>query len=133
EVDEAGFQAAMEEQQRRSRAGAAAAGTEAPNLERYRELVEEFGPTDFLGYTDYESKARVLAVIGDEVFLDRTPFYAESGGQVGDTGTITTDSGAFRVTDTTYAIPGQLVRHEVEPEEGEVRPGQEALARIDAE
>src|SRR5438270_9342434 len=124
---------AMAEQRERARSARPGHEADGEATEAYRELLAQFGPTEFVGYTDYESKARVLAVIGDEVFLDRTPFYAESGGQVGDTGTITTDSGAFRVTDTTYAIPGQLVRHEVEPEEGEVRPGQEALARIDAE
>jgi alanyl-tRNA synthetase len=64
-----------------------------------------------------------------EIFLDRTPFYAESGGQVGDTGTIVTESGIAEVYDTVYAVPG-LVVHKARLS-GEVRAGQDALATID--
>ena len=67
-----------------------------------------------------------------EIFLDVTPFYAEGGGQVGDTGMIETDTGRARVLDTTYALPG-LTRHVAVVEEGEIRPGQTATAAIDAE
>ena len=66
-----------------------------------------------------------------EVFLDRTPFYAESGGQVGDTGTIVTESGIADVYDTVYAVPG-LIAHKARLS-GEVRAGQDALATIDVE
>ncbi|MBO0715330.1 MAG: alanine--tRNA ligase, partial [Acidimicrobiales bacterium] len=62
----------------------------------------------------------------------RTPFYAEAGGQVGDTGEIRTPTGRARVTDTTYALPG-LIRHHVEVVEGTLSPGQEATAVVDAE
>jgi alanyl-tRNA synthetase len=133
EVDESGFEAAMAEQRDRARKARGAAGADGEAIETYRELLEQFGPTEFVGYSDYEAKARVLAVVGDEVFLDRTPFYAESGGQVGDTGTITTDTGTAEVLDTTYAVAGQLPRHRVQIVEGEVNAGQEALARIDVE
>jgi alanyl-tRNA synthetase len=64
--------------------------------------------------------------------LDRSPFYAEGGGQVGDTGTITTDTGAAQVTDTTYALPG-LVVHRARATSGHIAPGQSATAAIDAE
>ncbi len=66
-----------------------------------------------------------------EIFLDRTPFYAESGGQVGDTGTIVTESGIAEVYDTVLAVPG-LVAHRARLT-GEVRAGQDALATIDGE
>ncbi len=86
---------------------------------------------------DYETPARIVAVLeGDEegvveVFLDRTPFYAESGGQVGDTGTIVTETGIADVSDTVYAVPG-LVAHRARLS-GEVVAGQDALATIDGE
>jgi alanyl-tRNA synthetase len=66
-----------------------------------------------------------------EIFLDRTPFYAESGGQVGDTGTIVTESGIAEVLDTVLAVPGLFV-HRARVS-GEVRAGQDALATIDGE
>ncbi|MDQ3306009.1 MAG: alanine--tRNA ligase, partial [Actinomycetota bacterium] len=135
-VDRAGFDSAMVEQRTRgkeSRKGAPAGAA----VEAYRELVEQFGTSEFTGRAENETKARVLAVIGSEdghveVFLDRTPFYAESGGQVGDTGTITTETGRAEVLDTTYALPG-LHRHTARLVEGEIRPGQEALAGIDVD
>ncbi|MCU1448510.1 MAG: alanyl-tRNA synthetase [Acidimicrobiales bacterium] len=133
EVDEAGFEAAMAAQRDRARKARGGGPADGETTETYRELLEQFGPTEFVGYSDYEAKSRVLAVVGDEVFLDRTPFYAESGGQVGDTGTINTDTGTAEVLDTTYAVAGQLPRHRVQIVEGEISAGQEALARIDVE
>jgi alanyl-tRNA synthetase len=133
QVDEEGFEVAMADQRERARSARAGAGTDGEVTEAYRELLEQFGPTEFVGYTDYEAKGRVLEATADELILDRTPFYAESGGQVGDTGEISTDTGVFKVTDTTYAVAGQLVRHTGSVTEGEVSAGQEALARIDAE
>ena len=66
-----------------------------------------------------------------EIFLDRTPFYAEQGGQVGDTGTIVTESGIADVYDTQYPLPG-LVAHKARLS-GDMTAGQDALATIDAE
>ena len=97
------------------------------------------------GQENYEVPARVIAVLepdpeadsdGDgerlvEIFLDRTPFYAESGGQVGDTGTIVTESGIADVQDTVLAVPGLFV-HRARVS-GELRAGQDALATIDGE
>jgi alanyl-tRNA synthetase len=142
EVDRAGFDAAMAEQ--RERARAAARSSRAGDEAAYRALLNAEGPTSFVGrgLENYEVPARVVAVLDDEVegrlddgaraveiFLDRTPFYAESGGQVGDTGTIVTESGIAEVYDTVYAVPG-LVAHRARLS-GEVRAGQDALATID--
>ncbi|MBA3440439.1 MAG: alanine--tRNA ligase, partial [Pyrinomonadaceae bacterium] len=96
-----------------------------------------FGTTTFVGYTDETAEARVLAVLPAsdervEIFLDRTPFYAESGGQVGDRGTISTDTGTAEVTDTTFALPN-LRRHVARIVDGTITPGQVATAGFDVE
>jgi len=142
DVDVDGFREAMDEQRRRAREAAKTRkGTEA-NLDAYRDVLEQFGTTEFTGYAEYESKGRVLAVVpaagdgdgGDrrvEIFLDRTPFYAEGGGQVGDTGWVETETGRAEVIDTTAALPG-LHRH-LALLDGEMTPGQEATATIDGE
>jgi alanyl-tRNA synthetase len=161
EVDRAGFDAAMREQRERARAAAKSsrAGDEAAyrsllDAEGPTVFVGR-------GAEHYESPARVLAVLqglgaegaqapsdggeadgqrdggGDrgertvEIFLDRTPFYAEGGGQIYDTGTIVTESGIAEVFDTQYAVPG-LVVHRARLD-GEVVAGQDALATIDGE
>jgi alanyl-tRNA synthetase len=131
DVDREGFDAEMARQRTQSREGAKRADTASVNRDAFREVLDEFGATEFVGYAENESKARVLARIGDVLFLDRTPFYAEGGGQVGDTGTITTDTGRVDVIDTTYALPA-LIGHHVRDVEGELRVGQEAIAAIDA-
>jgi alanyl-tRNA synthetase len=140
EVDRAGFDAAMREQ--RERARAAAKSTRAGDEAAYRSLLDSEGQTSFVGrgLENYESPARVLAVLegmeGDdagtvEIFLDRTPFYAEGGGQIGDTGTIVTESGIADVYDTVYAVPGLIV-HKARVD-GDLQVGQDALATIDGE
>ncbi|HEY2429330.1 MAG TPA: alanine--tRNA ligase-related protein, partial [Acidimicrobiales bacterium] len=141
---EVGFDRAMAEQRERAkedRRTKRRGGTEEIPVEEYREIIDSFGPTEFTGYQESESSARVLAVLdagtvdGEqrlEVFLDRTPFYAEGGGQVGDTGTITTGSGSVRVLDATSALPG-LTRHAAVITSGRIEPGEEAQAAIDVE
>jgi alanyl-tRNA synthetase len=137
-VDLGGFEREMSAQRERAKAARKGTTADADRLDSYREVVEQFGVTEFVGYADDESQARVLAVIpvadsGDvELFLDRTPFYAESGGQVGDTGTIVTDTGKAEVLDTTFALPN-LRRHTARIIEGEISAGQTATAAIDAE
>ncbi|MCU1373740.1 MAG: alanyl-tRNA synthetase, partial [Actinomycetia bacterium] len=137
EVDEAGFDMAMTEQRDRARAARKTGSLDESTTARYREILDASGTTEFTGRQENESKGRVLAVVdGDddtvEIFLDRTPFYAESGGQVGDTGRITTPTGSAEVLDTTNALPG-LHRHVARIVEGEVTEGQEATATIDGE
>ena len=120
-LDREGFEAAMERQRERARAGRSGGPTFAD--ERYREILAQFGPTQFLRDTPTVSEARVLAVFelardddqdGEddlvEVFLDRTPFYAESGGQIGDVGTISGPDGSIEVLECTYAL-ADLHRH----------------------
>jgi alanyl-tRNA synthetase len=136
-VDEAGFEDEMRQQRERARAARRSGALDESTTARYREILELGGTTEFTGRQEYESKARVLAVVPGaddtvEVFLDRSPFYAESGGQVGDTGSITTATGSVEVLDTTAALPG-LTRHVGRVVEGTLSEGQEATASIDGE
>lgn len=139
------FDNEMQSQRERAKAGRKGTAADGDRVDEYRAIVDQFGVTEFVGYTHDETKARVLAVLvasdgeGDadliEIFLDRTPFYAESGGQVGDTGTIGTVSadGAvaeLQVVDTTFALPG-LRRHLARVVSGNAVVGAEATARID--
>ncbi|MFV0308636.1 MAG: alanine--tRNA ligase [Desertimonas sp.] len=135
-VDVAGFETEMAAQRRRAKE-ARRSGTDDANIDTYREVIEQFGTTEFVGYTAEEAEGRVLAVVpvsvGDadlvDIFLDRTPFYAESGGQIGDRGTIRTDSGVAEVLDTTFALPN-LRRHRARVT-GAITPGQIATVTID--
>ena len=141
-LDRDGFEIAMEEQRARARAGRTGGPTFAD--ERYRELLAQFGPTDFVRDSPTIADARVLAVfestLGDgaegdgfvEVFLDRTPFYAESGGQIGDIGTITGPDGIIDVLDCTYAL-ADLHRHVGRIRSGVVEAGTLVSAEIDNE
>jgi alanyl-tRNA synthetase len=147
-VDLDGFQSRMAEQRTRAKeAHKAAGGRDDAPLELYRELLDEVGSTDFTGRQEYETVgARVRAIVGGHerlaqadagtkvaVVLDRTPFYAESGGQIGDTGVLEAGDGArVRVTDTQYGLPG-LVLHLGVVEEGNLAEGAEVIARIDGE
>ena len=130
DIDQAGFDTEMAEQRRMAkearRDGAADGGSE------WSELAEAVGVTDFVGREHDDAEATVLAMVDDSVVLDRTPFYAESGGQVGDTGWITSPTGRAEVLDTVYGAPG-LVRHRLGPVEGELLVGQKVTAAIDAE
>ena len=132
DVDLAGYATRSRRAQEIARQGRRAEDVYA-NLTSFQDVLDEVGPTEFVGREEFEDvKATVVAVVGDSVFLDRSPFYAEAGGQVGDTGWITTDTGRAEVIDTTYALPG-LHRHHVRIVEGEITPGQDAVATIDVE
>ena len=120
DVDLVGFEEEMSRQRERARRQRKETMGVGTADERYQRLIADPGPTEFLGYITTEATATVLAVIeagegGLEIFLDGTPFYAEGGGQVGDTGTIATPTGTAEVLDTTYALPG-LHRHHARPE-----------------
>jgi alanyl-tRNA synthetase len=136
-VDESGFAVEMAEQKRRAKEARRAGGSSI-DVEAYQDLSEQFGPTEFTGRDEFETKARVLLVVADDdgvgvsVVLDRSPFYAESGGQVGDTGTITSETGTVEVTDTRYVVPG-VHRHEARVVVGAVTAGQDVIAAIDVD
>ena len=133
-VEREAFDRAMAEQRHRARAA-----SKALNLAdeaQYRDLVERHGTTEFVGrdVSRYSVETTVLALlVGEdgtsELFLDSTPFYAESGGQVGDTGAIVTETGRFEVLDT-QNVAGGLFAHRGRMT-GEVLPGQAAVATID--
>lgn len=141
EVDLDGFRTEMTAQRERAKAAAKGSVDDA-TLDRYRGVVEQHGVTEFVGYTDDAAEGQVLAVLDGpdaedgsatvEIFLDRTSFYAESGGQVGDTGSIVTETGRAEVLDTTFALP-QLRRHTARVVEGTITSGQAATASIDTD
>jgi len=131
DVDLDGFRAAMAEQQDRARSArkGPAVGSGDDGLPA---LLERHGPTHFVGHQDDEADAVVLHVGDGTVVLDRTPFYAEAGGQVGDTGTIASETGHLRVLDTTLALDALHVHH-VETLDGTVQVGQQVRAGIDGD
>jgi len=136
-VDVAGFSKEMQEQRDRAKNARKGSSVSAATVDSYREVMEQFGTTNFVGYVSNQCEATVLAVLQNieagpgivEVFLDVSPFYAESGGQVGDTGTIRTESGEVQVLDTTFALPG-LRRHTCSIVSGDIEVGQSAKASI---
>jgi len=130
-VDDEGFAGHMSNQRQRAREARKDA-TGADDRSVFARVAEEHGPTEFVGRSEEHSTGRVLAVTGDSIVTDRTPFYAESGGQVGDTGWIETDTGRARIVDTNAPVPG-LTRHVVEEVEGEILEGQEARLAIDGD
>ena len=149
-VDIGEFEQRMAEQRERARAAATEAGAAAGDSTVWRDVLDEFGATEFTGRREPVSKATVTALVvaGElvdeaaegatlEVVLDRTPFYAESGGQVGDTGTIAALNGPqasrtlLDVRDTKYGIPGSVVVHECTVRQGSFRVGDEVEAAID--
>ena len=147
-VDEEGFRALMKEQRDRARADSRAKRTGAVDVLAYRRLLAEHGPTDWQAYDTLRTDSRVLAVVSEStrttarrwpapgeitrVVLDRTPFYAESGGQVADAGVLTWDGGRAEVIDVQRPVKG-LVAHQVRVLEGELREGAELTAEVDYE
>ncbi|MDT5056069.1 MAG: alanyl-tRNA synthetase [Mycobacterium sp.] len=151
-VDEEGFRGLMAEQRQRAKADAAARKQAHADLSEYRDLVDA-GPTEFTGFDELTSEAKVLGIFVDgkrvpvvshdgnldrvELILDRTPFYAESGGQIADEGSIT-GTGASGSTATSKAavsdvqkIAKTLWAHRVNVESGEFVEGDTVVATVD--
>ena len=145
EVDAERFGELMEQQRRRAQEARRGMAGAQRRLEAYRDLAARHGQTMFVGYERTQAEARALALLRDgeelaaavkgdelELILDRSPFYAEGGGQVGDRGTVETTAGAvLEVLDTKPGLEGFQV-HSARVSSGELRPGQEVLARVDA-
>ena len=142
-VDVEGFNLEMERQKTRARASWSGSGSQqVPQL--YRDIVDKVGAVAFTGYDEERTQgAKVVALAagedqvdsfsGDgevEIVLDQTPFYGESGGQVGDTGTLVGQGFKARVLSTTKPLT-KLVVHQCRLEEGTVRPGDICTAEVD--
>ena len=130
-VDEEGYKVAMQEQ--KDRAKAAAAKISVTGDMKYAKVEKEVGSTEFVGYTENECDAKVLATIDGEgyvdVVLDKTPFYAECGGQVGDSGVIENENLKLEVL-TTFKV-NKLFVHRCEVVNGEITIGENVHAKID--
>jgi alanyl-tRNA synthetase len=142
-VDEDGFRALMAEQRSRAKADAKSKKGSHADTSVYRAALDTNGPTDWLAYTDLTTESRVVALIAagsatpaipagsiGEVVLDRTPFYAESGGQHADAGVLTWDGGRAEVLDVQRPVRG-LVVHQVRVLDGELTLDQQLEAAVD--
>ncbi|MET4103059.1 alanyl-tRNA synthetase [Roseovarius sp. MBR-78] len=140
-VDLDGFETAMAEQKAKARAAWAGTG-ETADQQIWFDIAETHGATEFLGYETERAEGRIVALVTDgaeaaqaragervQIVLNQTPFYAESGGQVGDTGVIETESGRARVSDC-RKLSGVFV-HMAEVETGEIRAGAAARLVVD--
>lgn len=143
-VDKDGFEAAMEEQRERARASSKQTSS-VISKNVYTELADKIAPSPFCGYTEVKCEAQVKAIIIDgelaesaaagaeaDIVLSDTPFYAEKGGQVGDTGTITASGMTFEVADTVYPV-ADLIVHRGKVLSGVVKTGDGVTAEINAE
>ena len=141
-VDRAGFDAAMAEQKRAARAAWKGSGDKASD-ELWFDLAEEKGGTEFIGYSAEEGEGEVIAIVRDGARVDRaaagemvdivtnqTPFYAESGGQVGDAGAMTNDKLQAQVEDTQKHV-GRLWSHRTTIRSGEVKVGDSVHLGVD--
>lgn len=130
-VDEAGYKKAMQEQ--KDRAKAATAKISVTGDMKYAKLKEEVGSTEFVGYEENECDAKILATIEGEgyvdIVLDKTPFYAECGGQIGDCGFIENENLKAEVL-TTFKVNNLFV-HRSEVINGEITIGETVKAKID--
>ena len=144
-VDEDGFRALMTEQRARAKADAKSKKGAHADTSIYRAALDAGGPTEWLAYSTLTTESRVLALLAEgadvpaisagmvgEVVLDRTPFYAESGGQNADAGHISWDGGRAEVLDVQRPVRG-LVVHQVRILEGELTRDLDVEAAVDPE
>ena len=145
-VDEEGFRRLMKEQKDRAKADARAKKTGHTDVSEYRKIHDSKGATKFIGYSEISSEAKISAIMVDgksvneadlsadvEIILDRTPFYAEGGGQLPDGGLITLSNGAVvEIDDVQTPIPG-LIIHRGQVISGSLDLKSSALATIDIE
>ena len=144
-VDEDGFRALMAEQRARAKADARSKKGHHADTSVYRSTLDAHGPTNWQAYTTLTTESRVLALLAEgaatpaivagtigEVVLDRTPFYAESGGQNADAGTITWEGGSAEVLDVQRPVRG-LVVHQVRVLDGELTLDATVEAQVDPE
>ncbi len=138
EVDTDGFDSAMAEQKAKARAAWSGSG-EAADSTIWFDIADKHGATDFLGYDTETAEGQIVALVAEgaevsesdakvQIILNQTPFYAESGGQVGDTGVIKTDTGVAKITDTKKAA-GVFI-HIAEVTEGKIESGQGAQLEV---
>ena len=146
EVDESGFTRLMKEQRDRAKADARAKKSGHTDLSEYKKIADASGATEFVGYTQIETESRVNAILVDgvgtksatagddvEIILDRTPFYAEGGGQLADGGTITlADGTVVEIDDVQTPVPGVSI-HRGRVLSGSIEVGQTSVALIDQE
>ena len=132
-VDEEGYKVSMQEQ--KERAKAATAKLSVTGDIKYAKIEDEVGSTEFVGYSENESDAKILATVeGDgyvDIILDKTPFYAECGGQVGDSGIIENDNMKAEVL-TTFKV-NKLFVHRSKVINGEITIGERVKALIDVQ
>lgn len=145
-VDEVGFRKLMNEQRDRAKADAKAKKSGHTDLTEYRAIVDKSGTSKFVGYENISAEAMITGVLVDgksvseanigaeiEITLDRTPFYAEGGGQLADGGKIQLSNGAvIQVEDVQSPLPGLIV-HRGSVVSGVVKSGAPVVANIDLE
>jgi len=138
-VDIDGFDAAMSEQKAKARAAWSGSG-ETADAAYWFDIAQEHGVTEFLGYDTEVAEGQVVALVQDgalvestknsvQIVLNQTPFYAESGGQIGDTGVLKTDTGSATISDT-KKVAGVFI-HFAQVTEGEIVKGQGAELTVD--
>jgi alanyl-tRNA synthetase len=146
DVDADRFRQLMDDQRRRAKEARRELDADLRRLESYRDLSARHGRTSFVGYETTTAEGRILGLLADgeelaaaaegdqvELILDRTPFYAEGGGQVGDTGLVRTGDGAvLQVTDTRPGLEGFYV-HSARVVSGQPRAGDLVHAEVDAD